>query len=215
MNKDLKAIVLDYDGVVVESVGIKDRAFEILFRDEPKHLPEILEYHHTHNAVIRYEKFRHIYEGILKKPFPPSVRADLSRRFSEIVVKEIIASPGVKGAKEFLESYFGRVPLYLASINPEDELKHIMRNRGEEKYFKKVYAYPWLKKDALRKILKAENAKSEEAVFIGDSPEDYEAARETGVTFIGRQSNKFFNGASIPVFKDFFEISRHLEPFLK
>lgn len=53
----IRAIVLDFDGVIVESLDIKTRAFRDLFSDYPQHLDKIMSYHLAHNAISRYIKF--------------------------------------------------------------------------------------------------------------------------------------------------------------
>lgn len=206
----LQTIILDFDGTIVESVGIKDSAFKTLFSEYPEHLDSIMEYHLSHNATVRFEKFKHIAENILNQEYNKVTKRILSNRFSELVFKRIVECPYVHGAEEFLEHFWSRIPLYLASASPVEELEKILEARDLKKYFKNVYAIPWVKMDVIQDILKRENILPEEAVFIGDAFEDYEAARSTEVFFIGRDSNKSFHGADIPVYKDMFDIKAFL-----
>ncbi len=204
--KDIGAVILDFDGVLVESVGIKDRAFKEIFSDYPERLDAIMRYHFSHNAVIRFEKFRYIFNNILGIDYTEEIEQDLSARYSQLVVDEIINCPSVPGSIEFLDYFYNRIPIYIISINPKDELDKIIKARGLNKYFKDVYTVPWKKPDAIRDILKRENIKSGEAIFIGDSPEDYQSAIQAGVSFIGRFSGKDFGTDGIPICRDFFEI---------
>ena len=205
-----KTIILDFDGTIVESVGIKDRAFETLFKEYPDHLDNIIEYHLSHNATVRFDKFKHITENILKKEYNEDMEKLLSRRFSKLVFERIVECPYVQGAEEFLDYFLGKVPLYLASASPAAELDRILEARNLNKYFKGVYAIPWVKTAVIQDILNRENISSQQAVFIGDAFEDYEAARLTNVFFIGRDGNKSFHGADIPVSKDMFDIKAFL-----
>ncbi len=205
-----KALILDFDGVIVESVAIKDWAFAELFKDYPDRLDEILRYHRSHNAVIRFEKFRHIVQEILGQPFDGKTQDRLSRRFSSLVVKKIIVCPLVAGAREFLDVYKNRVPLFLVTINPQTELGTILKKRRLDGYFKGIYAFPWKKPEAFRDILQKEKLRPAETVFIGDSPEDFVSANALGIPFIGRQSDKDLAGKGFPVLKDFGEIKAHL-----
>ena len=100
-----KVILLDFDGVIVESVGIKDQAMRALFQDVPEHLNQIMDYHLAHNATIRFEKFKYITERILQKPYPKEEEARLSKRFSELVFQKIVACPFVEGSLDFLRFY--------------------------------------------------------------------------------------------------------------
>ena len=205
--KGLKGIVLDFDGVLVESVGIKDRAYEIIFGGYP-HFDEIIEYCHANNATIRFDKFRHVYQHILRQKYTEDIEKELSRKFSQLVVQKIIECPSVPGALEFLDFFYKKVPMYLASINSHEELKRILEARNMAHYLKDVYTIPWLKEDALKDILKNENSDPDQVVFIGDSPEDYQSAQKAGVRFIGRSSNKRLDQYDISVCRDLFEVMK-------
>jgi phosphoglycolate phosphatase len=207
---DLKLIILDFDGVIVESNGIKDRAFDRLFRDAPRHHAEIMAYHMAHNHVDRHEKFRHIAESILNREATPRLMDEWARRFSEYTRQAIIECPFVPGAEDFLRKAYQRVPLYLASATPQDELDVIVDERRLRPYFRAVRGAPEKKKAMLNRILSEERAAPAEAVFVGDSPEDLQTAKEIGVSFIGRQSRSSFEGASFPVVRDLDELSRRM-----
>jgi beta-phosphoglucomutase-like phosphatase (HAD superfamily) len=207
---EIRAIILDFDGTLVESVGIKDDAFRALFSEYPEHLPAIMEYHLTQNATVRFEKFRHITESILGMQYDDHTKERLSRTFSEMVFRRITECPFVAGAEEFLEHFCRKIPLYLSSASPDEELSRILETRCLRDFFRHVYAASWPKEDAIRNILKKEDIPPENAVFIGDAFEDYEAARSAGVQFIGRNSRKSFRNAPVAVYKDLFEIKEVL-----
>lgn len=204
--KALKTIMLDFDGVVVESIGIKDRAFKELFSVYPEFLDEILEYHLSHNAVVRFEKFKHIFENILKKKYTGAIKDEFCTRYSQFVVKNVIACPAVAGAEEFLRYFYEKIPMYIISVNPKEELSQIIKARGWEFYFKDIYPFLWRKADAIKDILKKEELDNQQVVYIGDSPEDYLSAKEAGVPFIGRLSSKKIDAEDATICRDLFEI---------
>jgi phosphoglycolate phosphatase len=207
----LKAIILDFDGTIVESVGIKDKAFKALFAAYPDDLDEIMRYHLSHNATIRFEKFRHIHEHILQLPFSREVEERLGQRFSEITLSRIVECPTVAGAREFLDHFNRHIPLFLASVSPSVDLGWILEQRDLKKFFKRIYAYPWQKTAAIKDVMQREAISASELLFIGDSPEDLEAARDAGVIFIGRQSGKFQDATRVPIFDNFFGIISYLK----
>jgi len=207
---EIKAIILDFDGTIIESVGIKDLAFETMFRKYPEHFDEIMRYHLSHNAVIRFDKFRYITENILGQKYDEEIEKGLSREYSQLIFKQIVECPYVAGWEEFLDFFYGRVQLYLVTINPADEFDRTIKSRNLKKYFKNIYAVPGEKEKVINDILGKENLSSGKVVFIGDSFEDYQAAQATNVFFVGRDSGKSFYGAEIPIFKDFFEIKNFL-----
>ena len=207
----IKTIVLDFDGVLAESVGVKDGAFKKLFSSFPGQLEEILDYHLSNNAVIRFDKFEHIYNNILKEEYTDEIKKSLCDQYSSIVVEEISSCPEVPGSLEFLEYYHGNnIPIYVASVNPLNELKQIIENRDLSRFVKDIYAHPWMKKDSLKDISEKEGVSLDSMIFVGDSPEDYQAAKDAVVPFIGRISNKTFPDVDIPIFNDFFEIKNYI-----
>jgi len=197
-----RVIILDFDGTIVESVGIKDAAFRELFRGYPEHLDEIMAYHLSHNATIRFEKFEFIYRNILKQPYGQNIKEDLSRRFSDLVFNEIVECPFVEGALEFLEHFVAILPLYLVSMSPEEELIRILREKALAQYFKNVYYSSWKKVDAIDDICRNEAVLPIEAVFVGDTYEDFQAAKSMNVPFVGRNSKKSFFDSTAPIFED-------------
>jgi len=182
----LKIIVLDFDGVIVESADIKTGAFRKLFSGYPKHVDAIVEYHKKNAGVSRYEKFSYIYENILKQPLDERKIGELGKRFSALVVDEIKACHLVPGALEFLKKYSKRAKLFIASSTPEEELRSLVKARDLQRYFKGVYGAPAKKSEITSKIMKKEGTKGKEVLFVGDSTADLAEATKAGVRFIGR-----------------------------
>ena len=147
-----KVIIFDFDGVLLESVDIKDYAFKTLFQDYPEHLEEIMEYHLSNNAIVRFDKFKYITEKILHKSYDKGTEKELSNIFSDLVFRRLVECPFVNGAKEILDFLQDKIPIYIASRSPADELEKILEIRKLKKYFKEIYAVPWLKPNAIRDI---------------------------------------------------------------
>lgn len=182
----LTTVVFDFDGVVLESIEIKARAFEELFRAYPGELQRIVALHVENAGMSRYEKFRIIHRDIIKRPLPDSELERLGEDFSRIVFEQLVRCPFVAGAREFLERVSVSHRLYVASATPEDELRAIVERRGLTSLFRGVYGSPDTKAEILRRIVAAEGVRPEEVVFVGDATADYDAARAAGVHFVGR-----------------------------
>src|SRR5262245_27125798 len=131
----IKAVIFDFDGVVVESVDIKTEAFRELFQGYPAHLKEILEYHLLHGGISRQEKIKYFYKHILKKPLADTELKSLSDQFSVLVNNKVIAAPFVDGAEELLKKCQVRYSVFVVSGTPEDEVRDIVKSRKLEKYF--------------------------------------------------------------------------------
>lgn len=207
---NLRTIILDFDGTIVESVGIKDHAFETLFKVFPDHIDEIMAYHLSHNGTVRFEKFEYIFKNILRLPFTEEIEKKLGETFSELVFQKIITCPYVRGAIDFLDHFSNYLPLYLVSASPDDELDRILSARKLKRYFEKIYPVSWKKTEAFFDIIEKEQIVPSETMVIGDAYEDYVAANTVGARFIGRISNKSFFDAEIPKFMDLTRIKNFL-----
>mgnify|MGYP001564164157 CR=1 FL=1 len=181
-----RAIVFDFDGVILQSVNIKTRAFEALFACEsPKAIGLILKHHLANGGVSRYEKFRHAYREVLRRPLPAEEEQALGNRFNALVEQAVSVCPWVPGAREFLEARHKQLPLFVASGTPHAELRRIVERRGLSAFFRGVYGTPD-KKDAILRAVAAELACApEDLLMVGDAGNDYDAARAVGAAFVG------------------------------
>ena len=50
-DRDLRAVIFDFDGVILESADIKTQAFIELFADNPDHREAILRQHHDNVGI--------------------------------------------------------------------------------------------------------------------------------------------------------------------
>ena len=211
----IKAIIFDFDGVLVESVDIKTRAFARLFENEgPEEARKVVDYHIKNMGVSRFDKFRYIYSEILRKPLPEEQFKNLCERFSRLVVDEVVTSDWVPGARVFLEENHKQYALFVVSATPEEELKEIIHRREMEHYFMSVFGSPAKKSELIRNILNTNGYKRESTIFIGDAIADWEASQETSVNFIARirslEENPF-SGLNITCMHDLTGLKECLE----
>lgn len=183
----IKAIIFDFDGVIVESVEIKTTAFAKLFKSEDEDIvKKIIEYHLKNTGVSRFEKFRYIYKEILRKELKDRVFRKLCQRFSELVVDEVVNASYVKGAMEFLKLYSQQYKCFVISATPQDELERILKRRGINHYFIAIFGAPEKKDNTTKKIIDTYNLLPKEVIYIGDALSDYKAANLNSVNFIAR-----------------------------
>lgn len=186
----IEAIVFDFDGVLVESLDIKTRAFARLFEAEGESIVRsVVEYHLVNGGVSRYDKFRYYYRELLDRELTDSRFQELCLDFSKLVLDEVVKCPYVPGAYEFLNSTEYSVPYYVASATPENELTEILEHRGMKHFFKRYFGTPTTKTEAVAKILNEDDLLPDEVAFIGDALADYEAAMANKVHFIARCVN--------------------------
>ena len=185
----IRAIGFDFDGVLVESVDIKARAYASLFEDEgPEVVRQIIDYHLADGGISRFEKFRTIHRDILRRELNDKRFRFLCNRFSRIVVDAVVAAPWVAGAREFLERNHKQYQMFIVSGTPEPELRAIVERRGMTQFFETVRGSPKDKVTLLAEVEDDLNLIREETVYVGDTKTDWNAAQALGLTFLWRRS---------------------------
>ncbi len=214
---NIKAIIFDFDGVLVESVDVKTRAFARMFEDRGVEIVrQVTDFHLKNGGLSRVHKFKYYYKEILKCSLSEKKLEELCNTFSRLVVDEVINSPYVDGAKEFLDSVHSKIDLYVASGTPEEELREIVRCRGMDMYFKGIYGSPEQKGNIAKMVLQQNGYITNEVVFIGDSITDLKGAQDSGLRFIGRVADSedvTFAGMGIKIIKDLDDLGGIIQGF--
>lgn len=186
-----RGIVFDFDGVILDSATLKTDAFLELFSDHPEHLEAIKEYHIRHQGITRYQKFRWIYEQLLKKPYTENTKEHLGEVFSSLVMAKVMKTPAIPGAPELLEFLKkGGIPSFIASGTPDTELHEIVERRNLAGYFQGVYGSDRLKEEAIDLIMSTHGFDASDLLFIGDAITDYKAAKSRNVPFVAVYSDE-------------------------
>lgn len=179
-------MVFDFDDTLVESEAIKDEIFKKIFSRFPESYASALEFHRQNGSRPRAEKFA----WLAAREFPSD--EDRQKKCVEVCLKEfrektrqqVAAAPEVRGVSALLSTLCGRIPLYVASVNPQEELGFQIRSRGWERCFGAYFGNPPLPKaEALRQVAWREKIKFQEVLLVGDSQGDSEAATEVGSLF--------------------------------
>lgn len=182
-----QVVILDFDGVLVESADIKTEAYAALYKGYgPEVVEQVIAYDRLHGGLSRFAKFRYYHRELLKKELGRRDAMRLGRRFSHLVKDAVIAAAWVRGVPEFLADYSDLFELYIASGTPEAELRQIVAARGMASFFKGIYGSPRTKVKIIGDILSRSGYRPEEAVMVGDSLTDYQAAVCAGISFVGR-----------------------------
>lgn len=187
----VRAIVFDFDGVILESAQIKTEAFVELFSEYPQHSSAILQYHLENQGISRFRKFEWIYQTLLGRELTPHESARLGDAFSDLVFRKILEAPFVPGAREALTHLHARLPLFVASGTPEPELRDIVEKRGLTQFFAGVYGTPAEKPAIVRAIMDAHGWTADEILFVGDALSDFSAATTVGTRFVARVTPEF------------------------
>ena len=205
----LSLIVFDCDGVLLESMDIKSMAFRRIGEEYGAEMADrLVLYHHMHGGVSRYRKFEWLF-GELGKEATDEDLARLNETFVAAAYEEMKRCPMVPGAKETLDAWRGKRPMYVASGAPEEELRLILEKRGLAPYFAGMYGSPTIKTQILRAIVEHNGVYPSDVVMVGDSRIDLCAAEAVGTRFFGR--GEYFRHSGHPWHDDLTELNAYLE----
>lgn len=178
-------LVFDFDGTLVDSNPIKWKAFEQCFTECAERRDDILAYCRGNHHVPRWDKFRYVYEEILRLPYTPEITRRFQERFDRLTTTQIIEAEEVPGAEAFLRQASRRCRTALLSSTPHEILVRILRGRRWEGFFAIVQGAPVDKAGWLQSLRVQGHLAEQELVFLGDTMEDAHAAQEAGCAFIG------------------------------
>ena len=186
-NLQIKVIIFDFDGVIVDSMDLKGWCFINTFKDEYplSKLTRLADYHFEHRGKTRYDKIRYLFNEILKKEIGDSEVKRYSERFSELVKENMDKKYLINEVVEFVKNNYLGYDFYIASASKEDELRELCKNFGIDEYFKGIYGLPRSKSVIVNGIIEDNGYKREDVVLIGDSQVDLEAAEKNKIRFYG------------------------------
>jgi HAD superfamily hydrolase (TIGR01549 family) len=188
----LQAVFFDFDGVILDSVDVKTKAFAKMFRHYGPEVEEaVVEYHLANGGVSRFKKFEYYYKNFLQKPITQNILNALGREFNQLALDDVLLAPFIDGALETLKQLTkDEIPAFVVSGTPDVEIKIIVEKRNLAPYFLELHGSPRKKEEIVRDIAGRYGYQLEKCLFIGDATTDYEAAKICGTMFLGIVNGK-------------------------
>ena len=182
-------IFWDFDGVIKDSVGIKSDAFESLFLPFGESISKKVRQHHEeHGGMSRFDKIP-IYLAWAGQDPTQKIIDQYADKFSQLVKQKVIDSSWVDGIKEYLQEHYHKQQFFLVTATPQLEIEYILDQLKIKLYFQKVIGSPINKGKAVKSLLKEYDIDPIQAIMVGDSISDYEAAESNHVAFVLRRTN--------------------------
>lgn len=187
-----KVIFWDFDGVIMNSMPIRDKGFIHLFKNYPdEQVKQLLDFHHQNGGLSRYVKIRYFYEQILGKSITDEEVQKLANEFSTIMRQELI-NPDllIPETMEFIKRNYKQKRFHIVSGSDQNELRYLCEQLGINPYFISVHGSPTPKKLLLKELLQSHQYAPSECLMIGDAINDFDAANENLIPFAGYNNTK-------------------------
>lgn len=185
-----KHLIFDFDGVLVESNEIRFDGFRLLFNNYPQDQVErLILYAKINGGLSRYEKIKYFFKQIRNEPIRDDNVQLLAKQYSELVKQKVIDAEPVKGSLEFLSNHKNNYDFAVVSGSDQEELRNVCKAREIDHFFLEILGSPTSKESNIALLLSKMGWGRKSCLFIGDSINDFDAARAHGIDFIGRNSN--------------------------
>ncbi len=203
----LKTIFWDFDGVILDSMPIRDYGFREIVKGHPRDIIEkFIKYHQYNAGLSRFVKIKYFYNQLLHEEISELKIQIMADQFSKIMKKELIDKKYlIKESVDFIKENYEKYNFHIVSGSEHAELNYLCRMLDIEKYFTDISGSPTHKNDLVKNILEKEKYKSSECILIGDSINDYEAAKENSIDFYG-YNNFDLKSVSFKYLKDYNEL---------
>ena len=183
----IKNILFDFDGVILDSMPIRDYGFKEIFKDFDNDLVnKLLEYHNQNGGLSRYVKIKYFYNKLLKQEISEEKIINYADNFSKIMKIELVDKKYlIADTLKFIKKNYKKYNLHIVSGSDEKELQYLCKELGIDSFFQSVNGSPTHKNILVKNLLAVNKYIARETILIGDSINDYEVAKENNLDFYG------------------------------
>jgi phosphoglycolate phosphatase-like HAD superfamily hydrolase len=201
-----KVILWDFDGVLMDSMPIREEGFKRTLSGYPEEeVSRLLAYHHKNGGLSRYVKFRYFFETVRGESIDNSRIMELAGRFSEVMMELLINEELlIHDALDFVKRAYQGLPMHVVSGSDGVELNKICERLDIGKYFRSIHGSPTPKIQLIAELMQKHGYDPATTVLIGDSVNDHDAAVVNNIDFVG-YNNPALNSATYPYIHSFRE----------
>jgi phosphoglycolate phosphatase-like HAD superfamily hydrolase len=184
-----EAFIFDCDGVLLDSNGLKIRAFRRVLELNgfpPDAVKAGSDWQSTSFGTSRYRLFAEMLSGRFG-PAPKVTLEHLLADFGAECAKGYLAVPETPAIRSVLPILAAQARLYVVSGSDELELREVFRRRDLAQYFSNIFGSPRTKIENVARVMNdymnLAGHKPAKVLFVGDAVADLEAADATGCNF--------------------------------
>lgn len=204
----IKTILWDFDGVILDSMKIKGDGFIELFKDyDSIEVKELEKFHYLNGGISRFEKIRYFYREVINKSISEEEIVQLADKFADIISEKIYDKKNlIQETIDFINNYHQTFNFHIVSGAENTELNELCDFFEIKRFFKSIDGSPVKKNILIENILNRFSYSNDEIILIGDSINDYEAAKSNEIKFYGYNNQDLKSYNYIEDFVNFYDI---------
>ena len=200
-----KLIFWDFDGVILDSMLIRDTGFREVLKGYPLgEVDKLMEFHNLNGGLSRYVKFRYFFEKIRNESITETEVKQWANSFSLIMKKLLVdKSLLIEDSVTFIKENYTKYQMHIVSGSDGIELRYLCEKLGLSNYFISIQGSPTPKIKLVSELLDFYHYKKNNVILIGDSMNDHEAAHLNEILFYGFNNHLLKKYNYINSFKEF------------
>lgn len=185
--KELETLFWDFDGVILNSMHVRDLGFREIFREFPNDkVDELIAYHRLNGGLSRYVKIPYFFDEIVHVPYTEEDVQRLANEFSEIMRRELTNKSNlILDAVDYLKANHEHYNFHVVSGSDQDELRFLCKELEVAEFFISIHGSPTPKKQLVADLIAEHQYNKAKSGLIGDSINDAEAAEVNQIQFFG------------------------------
>lgn len=188
-----KSIIFwDFDGVIMDSMPVRNKGFELVLAEYPEdEVARLMDFHLANGGLSRYVKFRYFFEEIRGVSITENDINKWATKFSSVMRRELLDKKLlIEDSISFIQQNHHKYTMHIVSGSDQAELRYLCEQLDLDSYFDSIHGSPTPKKQLVQELINNKAYPASEAVLIGDSFNDFEAAETNNIDFLGYNNVK-------------------------
>ena len=183
----IKNILWDFDGVIIDSLAIRDYGFREIFKEFDKQsVDKLIQYHNYNGGLSRFHKIKYFFNEILKQNITQDEILQYADKFTQIMRQSLSDKKYlINDTVNFIKNNYKNYNFHIVSGSEHNELNFLCQKLDLSQYFISINGSPTPKNQLIKNLLESYNYNINQTILIGDSINDYEAASVNKIDFYG------------------------------
>lgn len=180
-------ILWDFDGVIIDSLAIRDYGFREIFHSfNNEDIEKLIKYHNLNGGLSRFHKIEYFFNEILKQNITQDEILQYANKFTTIMRQSLSDKKHlINDTVNFIKNNYKKYNFHIVSGSEHNELNFLCQKLDLSQYFISINGSPTPKNQLIKNLLESYNYDICQTILIGDSINDYEAASVNKIGFYG------------------------------